>query len=70
MDVAEHPAALETKTVKLPALVTDIDCVVAPFDHKYCGACPAVKTTVSPGQFGAELMDELVAAGGCRVMIC
>jgi len=34
-DVAEHPPASVTVTVKLPEVFTVIDCDVAPFDHRY-----------------------------------
>ncbi len=33
-DVLVHPAAFDTVTVNEPEVVTMIDCVVAPFDHK------------------------------------
>ena len=32
-DVAEHPAVSNPVTVKLPDVVTVMDCEVAPFDH-------------------------------------
>jgi hypothetical protein len=33
-DVAEQPAAFFTVTEKVPAVVTEMLCVVAPFDHR------------------------------------
>jgi hypothetical protein len=33
-DVDEHPAALITVTVLAPAVVAEMDAVVAPVDHK------------------------------------
>ena len=33
-EVAEQPAALYAVTVKLPELLTVMDCVVAPLDHE------------------------------------
>ena len=48
-EVALHEP-LETVTVKLPDVVTLIDCVVAPFDHRYAVPAVAVRVTLPPAQ--------------------
>ena len=64
-DVALQPAAFVTVTLKLPAVETVIDCVVAPFDHVYV-AMPdgADKVTLSPAQNVVGPLAVIVTAGG------
>ena len=50
-EVLLHPAAEVTVTVKVPLVVTTIDCVVAPLLHKYVVPAPAleaVRVTLPP----------------------
>ena len=49
-EVAEQPLAFVTATLKLPVALTVIDCVVAPFDHKYDEPAEAVSVTEPPAQ--------------------
>lgn len=49
-DVVEHPAAFVTVTVLDPAVVAEIEAVVAPVLHKYDVPALAVKVTLPPEQ--------------------
>jgi hypothetical protein len=49
-EVAEHPFASVTLTVKEPAAETVIDCVVAPVDQRFPVADDEVSVIVVPGQ--------------------
>jgi hypothetical protein len=49
-EVALQPLALVTVTLYSPAVLTSIDCVVAPVDHKYAAAGFAVSVTWPPWQ--------------------
>lgn len=49
-EVAEQPEASVTVTVKLPELLTVIDCVVAPLDQRNDAPALAVSVTLPPAQ--------------------
>lgn len=51
-------------TVKLPAVETVIDCVVAPFDHKLPVAALEVRVTLPPVQKVVGPLAEIVGAAG------
>jgi hypothetical protein len=50
LEVAEHPGAETTETVKVPAVSTVILWVVRPFDQRLLFGLLLVKTTESPIQ--------------------
>lgn len=60
-DDAEHPLALVTVTSYEPEAVTVIDCVVAPFDHRYEADGGAVSVTLPPAQ--NEVRPDAVITG-------
>ena len=63
VEVAKHPAALVTVTVKFPVAVTLIDCVVAPVDHNQDAPALAVNVTFPPLQKVVGPPAEMVAVG-------
>ena len=69
-EVAEQPAAVVTVTVKLPALLTVIDCVVAPLLHNQEFPAEAVRETLFPWQkFVAPFAVINAAGNGLTVTI-
>lgn len=56
-------APLVTMTVNVPLLVTLIDGVVAPLDHKYVPVPPAVSVTLPPAQNVVGPLGVIVATG-------
>jgi hypothetical protein len=63
VDVAEHPAALVTVTVYDPAVLTVIDCVVAPLLHNQDAPADAVSVTEPPVQNATGPPAVIVAVG-------
>ena len=61
--VAEQPFVV-TVTLYEPAVVTLIDCVVAPFDQSHESPLDAVSVTDPPSQKVVGPPAEIVAAGG------
>ena len=68
----EHPPALVTVTSYDPAADTVIDCVVAPFDHKYEADAGAVSVTLPPEQnvVGPDGVMTGVGGTGLTVTLC
>lgn len=70
-DDAEHPLGLLTVTPYEPEAVTVIDCVVAPFDHRYEAEAGAVSVTLPPVQnvVGPDAVTTGVAGTGLTVTL-
>ena len=63
VDVFEHPTPWLTVTLKDPEDDTLIDCVVAPFDHRYVAPEFAVNVTDPPEQKEVAPLAVIVAIG-------
>ena len=58
-----------TFTVYVPAVVTVMDCVVAPFDHKLLIGDDDVSTTFPPGQKVVGPLAEIVGVEGKAIKL-
>lgn len=68
-EVLVQPDAFETVTENDPVLVTMIDCVVAPLDHKYPVEFGADNVTVLPAQIVVEPLALIVGTAGIGLTV-
>jgi hypothetical protein len=68
-EVAEHPEPFVTVTVYDPAVLTVMDCVVAPVDHRLPVAEEDVSITEPPVQNVVGPPEEIVGVAGFALMV-
>ena len=68
-DVALQPLAFVICTVYEPAMVTLIDCVVAPFDQRYELPALEVRVTLLPWQKVVAPLGVIVGAAGAAFTV-